>query len=209
MQEFWEKKFREINLIWGLEPSDSALYALDFFRSQGISKILIPGTGYGRNALLFYNNGFQITGIEISGYAIELARNSLKLPFKIHHGSVTGMPYDDETYDGIFCYALLHLLNKRERARFLQNCYSQLRTGGYMIFTVVSKSSAQFGKGKLISKNRYEMDKAINVFFYDVETLKHDFNKFGLAEAFEIDEPVKFMENEPPMKMILVKCKKL
>jgi len=207
MKEYWENKFREINLMWGMEPAESALYALDFFQSQNIRKILIPGIGYGRNASVFYKNGFDITGIEISGYAIEMARQSLGLPFTIHHGSVNDMPFDNETYNGIFCYALLHLLNKQERIQFIRNCFNQLNTGGYLIFSVVSKSSSMYGQGNLLSKNRYEIMKGLNVFYYDLESARSEFLKYGLVETFELDEPIKFMENEPPMKMILIKCK--
>lgn len=208
MQEYWENKFKGINLMWGLEPAESSFYALDFFRSKNIQKILIPGIGYGRNASIFYKNGFHITGIEISEYAIEMAKKSLGLPFKIHLGSVNDMPFDNEIYDGVFCYALLHLLSKRKRIQFIKNCFNQLRIGGYMIFSVVSKSASMYGQGKLLSENRYEIMKGLNVYFYDLESARNEFLKVGLVETFEMDEPIKFKENEPPLKMIMIKCKK-
>jgi len=208
MKEYWENKFKEINLMWGLEPAESSFYTMDFFRSKNIQKVLIPGIGYGRNASIFYKNGFDITGIEISEHAIEMAKELLGLPFKIHCGSVNDMPFDSEIYDGIFCYALLHLLNKRERIRFIKNCFNQLSIGGYMILSVVSKSASMYGQGKFLSKNRYEIMKGVNVFFFDPESVRNEFSKFGLVETVEMDEPIKFKENEPPLKMILIKCKK-
>ncbi|WP_406600937.1 class I SAM-dependent methyltransferase [Mangrovimonas aestuarii] len=33
----------------------------------------------------------------------------------VYCGSVVDMPFDDKPYDGIFCYALIHLLNENER----------------------------------------------------------------------------------------------
>jgi len=94
---------------------------LEIFKSEGIKNILIPGIGYGRNAKVFFDAGMDITGIEISKSAIVLAGQN-GLNFMIHHGSVTAMPFDDKLYDGIFCYALLHLLNKYERRKFLLDC---------------------------------------------------------------------------------------
>jgi SAM-dependent methyltransferase len=125
MDEYWEAKYKEEGASWKFEPADSAFVALELFKSEKIHHVLIPGVGYGRNARLFYENGFELTGIEISQSAIELEQEN-GLDFKIHSGSVVSMPFDKELYDGIFCYALIHLLNKNERRRFLKSCYNQL-----------------------------------------------------------------------------------
>ena len=50
--------------------------------------------------------------------------------------------------------------------------------------------------------------KGLNVFFYDPESVIREFKDHGLIEFFDIDEPVKHMENEPPLKLIFIKCKK-
>lgn len=73
MENFWEKNFKIKQTMWGFEPSESAILVKDFFIEKGIKEILIPGIGYGRNARLFVENGFDVTGIEISKTAIELA----------------------------------------------------------------------------------------------------------------------------------------
>jgi 2-polyprenyl-3-methyl-5-hydroxy-6-metoxy-1,4-benzoquinol methylase len=70
-------------------------------------EILIPGIGHGRNANIFCENGFNVTGIGISKTAIDLAKNKNGLDIKIHNGYVTQMPLDNKIYDGIFCYALI------------------------------------------------------------------------------------------------------
>ncbi|MDV3429151.1 MAG: class I SAM-dependent methyltransferase, partial [Bacillota bacterium] len=114
MTEFWESSFIKNQMMWGFEPSDSAILTKDFFLEKKVNDILIPGIGYGRNAKVFIDNGINVTGIEISKTAIDLARqNGLNIP--IFHGSVTYMPFDNKLYDGIFCYALIHLLNNHER----------------------------------------------------------------------------------------------
>jgi len=208
MTEFWDKKFREVKMQWGMEPSDSAILAKDFFLKQNIKDILIPGVGYGRNANIFLQNGIKVTGIEISEYAINMAHNEYLLDFPIYQGSVNEMPFENKKYDGIFCYALIHLLNKNERKKFIQNCYNQLNSNGYMIFTIVSKKSNLYQTGRYLSTDRFELTKGLKVFFYDLDSAKKEFGIFGLIETFEIDEPIKHMENEPPLKCIIVKCKR-
>lgn len=207
MTEFWESSFIEKQTMWGFEPSDSAILTKDFFLEKKVMDILIPGIGYGRNTKVFIDNGINVTGIEISKTAIDLARQN-GLDISIYHGSVTDMPFDNKLYDGIFCYALIHLLNNRERKKFIKDCYRQLKPQGYMIFTTVSKKAPMFGKGKQLSKDRFETMKGVKIFFYDSESVQREFGKYGLIELSEIDESNKDMVNKPPVKFIIVKCKK-
>jgi len=208
MTEFWDEMFRKIGSAWTFEPTDSAFQTSDLFASEKIKNVLIPGIGFGRNAKPFLEKGMDVTGIEISETAIRLAReNGLNIP--INHGSVSEMPFDNLVYDGIYCYALIHLLNQNERRRFLKNCYNQLRDGGIMVFISVSKSYTKlYENGQPISKDRFRIQNGLNVFFYDPETIVEEFGQFGLIEYRELEEPVKHLENEEPMKFWMVICRK-
>jgi SAM-dependent methyltransferase len=205
--EFWESSFIEKQTMWGDEPTDSAILTKDFFLEKNVKDILIPGIGYGRNAKEFLDSGIKVTGIEISKTAIELARQK-GLDIPIFHGSVTDMPFDNKLYDGIFSFALLHLLNKSEREKFIKDCYDLLKPNGYMIFTTVSKKAPMFGKGKQLDKDYFEIMDGVKMFFYDSNSIKQDFGKYGLVEFSEIDEPNKGAKNKPPINFIFVKCKK-
>lgn len=200
MAEFWEDNFIEKQEMWGLEPSKSAVLTKDFFVENVVTNMLIPGIGYGRNAQVFRENGITVTGIEISKTAIELAKKHYGADLKIYHGSVTDMPFDKVQYDGIFCYALIHLLDSEERKKLIQDCYNQLSENGYMIFTVITKEAHTYGKGKLISKDRYEIFDGVQMFFYDKESVQNEFGKFGLFEIMELDENFPFF---------MIKCKKM
>jgi ubiquinone/menaquinone biosynthesis C-methylase UbiE len=207
MSEYWESRFKNEGAMWKYEPSDSAILALEIFKSNKINKILIPGFGYGRNARLFCENGLEVTGIEISGSAIALAKES-GLDCKIHHGSVISMPFDNDQYDGIFCYALIHVLNKSERRKFLISCFNQLKKSGIMIFIITSKQTGLYRSGKLLSKDRYMISRGLKVFFYDEFSAMKEFSDFGVIECKDIEEPIKFMKGEEPVKLKFVICKK-
>jgi SAM-dependent methyltransferase len=207
MNEYWESRFMNEGAMWRYEPADSAIYALSLFKIENIREILIPGFGYGRNGKLFIDNGFKVTGIEISQSAIDLARQS-GLECTVHHGSVTLMPFDYKQYEGIFCFALIHLLNQRERHNFLKSCNSQLKPGGIMIFTAASKNTGLYGHGKYISKDRYEIAKGLKAYFYDNDAILKEFSDFGMVKCIDFEEPVKFMKGEEPVKLKLVICRK-
>ncbi|MDR1153572.1 MAG: class I SAM-dependent methyltransferase [Bacteroidales bacterium] len=208
MEKFWESNFIEKQTMWGFEPSDSAILAKNIFMKEKIKDVLIPGVGYGRNVRIFLDHGITVTGIEISKTAIDLARTLNKLDIPVFHGSVTDMPFDNRLYEGIFCYALIHLLNLRERRKFIKDCYHQLKPAGYMIFSTISKNDSLYGKGKQLSKDRFDMPHGVKLFFYDPDSVRREFGNYGLAGFSEIDEPVKFKENHPPMKFTIVICKK-
>lgn len=207
MTEFWESSFLQNQMMWGEKPSDSAILTKDFFFEKNIKDILIPGIGYGRNAKVFIDNGINVTGIEISKTAIELARQN-GLNISIFNGSVSDMPFDKKLYDGIFSYALIHLLNNNERHKFIKDCYNQLKPNGYMIFTTISKKAPMFGNGKQLGKDYFEIMEGVKMFFYDCDSIKQEFGKYGLIEFVEIDEPHKNKENTPPFKFIMIKCQK-
>ncbi|WP_116772546.1 class I SAM-dependent methyltransferase [Maribacter litoralis] len=199
MAEFWENAFNNRQEMWGMTPTKSAQLATEIFKKNGIKNILIPGIGYGRNAKPFLDNGIHVSGIEISKTAIELAHKHYGERLDIFNGSVTQMPFNDKKYEGIFCHALIHLLDYQERKKLIKDCYDQLIENGYMIFTAVTKQAPEYGKGELLGKDRYEVHKGAAIFYYDKESVKKEFEAYGPLEVIEVTE------NQP---MYLIKCKK-
>lgn len=197
--EFWEASFTEKREMWGFQPADSAVLTKDFFVQESVKNVLVPGIGYGRNAQVFKDSGMSVTGIEISKTAIEMARKHYGTAITIHHGSVTAMPFDNYQYDGIFCYALLHLLDRTERKKLIQDCYRQLSENGYMVFTAITKEASTYGKGRFVSTDRYEVFEGVKMFFYDRESINAEFSEVGLFDIMEINENYPFY---------LIKCKK-
>jgi cyclopropane fatty-acyl-phospholipid synthase-like methyltransferase len=208
MTEFWEASFRDKQEMWGWEPADSAVLTLELFKKHGLNKILIPGFGYGRNAKIFTDNGFDVTGIEISEHAIDLAKKQFSNSIKIYYGSVNSMPFDRDLYDGIFCYALLHLLSAKERFKFIDDCYNQLKPEGYMVFVSISKLDVRYGKGKEISKDTFETWPGLNLFFYDLNSIESEFKNHGLLDAKVINEPIKNIGDKPKQRFWYIICQK-
>lgn len=199
MTEFWEEAFKDKQEMWGLEPAKSAVLTKDFFVEQNVKNVLIPGIGYGRNAQVFIDNEMSVSGVEISQTAIDLAQKHFGSDLKIYCGSVTEMPFDDNLYDGIFCYGLIYLLDEDERAKFIWDCFNQLTENGIMVFTAITKNAQTYGRGTQISKDRFEMFGGVKIFFYDRETIEEEFGSAGLFEVTEVTENYPFY---------LIKCRK-
>jgi SAM-dependent methyltransferase len=207
MIEFWETFFKNEGASWGIEPANSALQTADIFRNEGFSNVLIPGIGYGRNAKPFLELGIKVTGIEISSTAIAIL-NELYPTVNAYLGSVLNLPFDNEIYDGIYCYALIHLFNHHERRKIISQCFQQLNKNGLMIFCAISDNSDLMKSGKKVGENRYLLPNGLKVFFYNDSFIEKEFSKYGLIDYQNIDEPIKFKSGFPPMKFKMITCKK-
>ena len=188
MNEFWEDAFQEKKRMWGDEPTTVAIETAETFQRIGFRKILLPGFGYGRNARPFYEKGLEVTGIEISRTAIQLAQELLGSEIHIFHGSVDDMPFDQDVYDGVFCHALIHLLDADQREKLIRDCYCQLRDGGMMVFTSITKDASTYGVGEKLGTDCYRTKDGVDLYFYDEDSIQEEFGQFGLVEATKIDE---------------------
>ncbi|WP_160680504.1 class I SAM-dependent methyltransferase [Clostridium sp. C8-1-8] len=207
MSEFWEKSFAEKQAMWGVEPSSIAFVVADYFAENNLKDILIPGIGYGRNVNPFTDNNMEVTGIEISQTAINIARQN-EIKNKIYHGSVSDMPFENKLYDGIASFALIHLLNQSERKKFISDCYNHLKPGGYMIFTAVSEKAPMYGNGTKLGENYYETSYGVKLFFYDSRSIEKEFGDYGLVDFAEIDDIYKDNPDKPPVNFLMIKCRK-
>ncbi|MHA1885821.1 MAG: class I SAM-dependent methyltransferase, partial [Promethearchaeota archaeon] len=100
---YWDNRYAKEGKIWGNSPSNSALYALKLFKKYGIYSILIPGAGYGRHTKFFSHHDYEVTGIEISKVAIEIARRFDPKSKFINKSAITIEKIFDE-FDAIFCF---------------------------------------------------------------------------------------------------------
>jgi len=76
--EIWESVYQNNKKMWGPQAAEVTASIMELFKELGLNKILIPGYGYGRNAQVFIQNGFDVTGIEISQTAINIAKEKLE-----------------------------------------------------------------------------------------------------------------------------------
>ena len=206
MSEFWEIAFQAKKMMWGEESTIAAIETSETFKELGFKNILIPGFGYGRNAKPFYTKGFNVTGIEISSTAIKLAHEFLGDEIRIFHGSVDNMPFDQYVYDGIFCHALIHLLDSDQRKKLIRDCYHQLQHNGLMVFTTITKDASTYGVGEKLGTDRYKTQHDVDLYFYDEASIKQEFKAFGLIDATKINEGG---NGRPSTKFWKIVCKKV
>jgi len=187
-KEFWGKRFNEEGKVWGELPSKSAYQSLELFRKHGVNSVLVPGSGYGRNTRLFSSSGFDVTGIEISGTACDIAKQ-FDPETEVYEGSVLDMSSVSGTYDAIYCYNVLHLFSENDRKLFIKECLGKLGESGLAFFTVFSEEESSFGKGREVESNTYESRPGRPTHYFTDEDLREHFRDFEIIETGIINEP--------------------
>jgi SAM-dependent methyltransferase len=187
-KEFWEKRFDEEGKVWGELPSKSARHALELFCKYSVKSILVPGSGYGRNTRLFSSSGFDVTGVEISGTACNLAKQ-FDPASKVYQRSVLDMSFVPGTFDAIYCFNVLHLFCENERKLFIKECLGKLGEAGLAFFTVFSEEEPSFGKGGEVESNTYESRPGRPTHYFTDDDLREHFRDFEVIETGIFREP--------------------
>ena len=188
MSDYWEQRYVSAGRIWGNAPSRTVEKAGDLFRREGLQRILIPGSGYGRHASYFASCGHFVTGVEISETAVALARKSNHDICYIH-GSILDIPLQKDLFDGIFCFNTLHLFLAPDRHALIRKCFYALRPGGLAFFAVFSEQDPSYGKGTQIEKNTFEATPGRPAHYFTEADLFTHFEDFQIVETGLTEDP--------------------
>jgi SAM-dependent methyltransferase len=169
-------------------PSRTAQRALELFRSADVSSVLIPGSGYGRHTKFFSACGFDVTGIEVSAIACNLAREFDPIS-RFYNASVLDMSFDTNEYDAVYCLSTLHLFLENDRDIFIQQCEKKLNKGGSMFFAVFSEKDSSFGEGREVERNTFESRPGRPAHYFTEDDLKAHFVKYELVDMGIIEDP--------------------
>ena len=107
--------------------------------------VLDAGCGSGRRvARVLVDNGFQVTGIDISQKMIDLAKHLVpEATFEV--GDMTALEFEVDSFDGIVStYAVFHVPRTKHFSLF-QDFHRLLKKGGALLFSVGSKENGSDG----------------------------------------------------------------
>jgi SAM-dependent methyltransferase len=158
------------------------------FRSANVKSVLILGSGYGRHTKFFSTRGFDVTGIEISSVACNLAREFDPLS-RFYNASVLDMSFDTNRYDAIYCFNVLHLFRENDRYVFIQQCDDRLNKSGLMFFTVFSEEESTFGKGREVERNTFESRPGRPAHYFTEADLKAHLVKYDVVDMGMVEDP--------------------
>lgn len=110
--------------------------AIDRFFTKSGGSVLDVGCGTGRVSHILSDEGFEVTGIDISEPLVNEAR-SLFPDVEFRVANVTDTDFESETFDYVIFsyYGLDYVLPKSNRIEALREIYRLLKPGGFFVFS--------------------------------------------------------------------------
>ena len=190
--KYWNERFAKEGKIWGEAPCMVAKEAARIFKNHCISRILVPGCGYGRNSLFFARKGFQVAGFDISSISIQLAKQeAIKEKINIHYfvANILNSPFNGITFEGIFSFNTLHLFPQNDRMKIRTWLAQSLMPNGILVLTSMSTRDDDFGKGEKVAPNTFEIKKGRPLYYSSEEDMRSLFGmQFQIENLREIQE---------------------
>lgn len=131
--ERWNESYRrEEPPPWDIgrpQPRFAALAETGALRGR----LLDCGCGTGEHALMAAAQGATVVGVDLSSYAIELARRKAEsrgLTARFEAGDALELPAPDEPFDVVIDSGVFHSFDDTDRPRYVASLRRQLRIGG-------------------------------------------------------------------------------
>ena len=187
-EELIDKIYREVPLEkipWVYKEPPALLVELINKGKIRPCRTLELGCGIGNYAIYLATKSFEVTGIDFSPKAIELAKqkaNKMNVNCEFFVADVTGdLSEVKGNFDFIFDWELLHHIFPEKRKFFLKTVYNLLKPGGiYLTVSFDEKDPSFGGVGKyrktpmgtlLYFSSEYELEKLFTSYF-EIEVLK-------------------------------------
>ena len=108
---------------------------LEFIQEVPGKKVLDLGCGPGRDLVHFVEKGFVVTGIDLSNAFVALAKQ--KVPqATVVEGDILDLPFDGDSFDGVWASASLVHFKKEDCFRALQEIYRVLVLSGIAYISI-------------------------------------------------------------------------
>lgn len=170
MQQFWDQRYAENDMVYGLQPNYFLKLFLDLHKP---GSILLPAEGEGRNAVYAAKNGWDVTAFDYSkvarAKALEwAAREHVTIHYQL---SDVGDYSAASQFDAI---GLIYVhLPVELRIKFHHSIIQSLKPGGFLVLEAFAKDQLKFESGG-------PRDPAM---LYDAATLCNDFGSLHILSC--------------------------
>jgi ubiquinone/menaquinone biosynthesis C-methylase UbiE len=139
----WEENYSSRGPLWG-----GAVHSLPVLPPD--ARVLELGCGNGKTLSVMNQRGWNVTGIDISPRAIQLARRVCPAVQEINLAvaDVRQMPFGVGAFDAVFAFHILGHLSAADRAAALKEICRVTRAGGRVFFRDFSTRDFRYGQGR-------------------------------------------------------------
>jgi len=116
------------------------------FIPNNVKKVLDIGCGSGRHSLAMLKEGLEVYAIDSSSTSLSIAKklcDGCNKKIFLKEGSVTAIPYAEDSFDGVLCWGILHYLSPDEVQKALKEIHRILKPRGYFALTLRSSADSE------------------------------------------------------------------
>ncbi|MCA9623304.1 MAG: class I SAM-dependent methyltransferase [Myxococcales bacterium] len=152
------------------------------------AKVFEIGCGTGSLALAMAPHAGEIHAMDVSAEMVRIANDKKAAQrarnVTFHCGTLEEAPFDDGSFDAVWAFSILHLIEDRHAA--LRRCYALLKPGGVLIASNVCLGDSWIPYRPMIAVMRW-LGKAPKVHFYDRCTIVTELEEAGFEGVEEVD----------------------
>lgn len=213
LHEYWNERFLSGGLLWGESPSPIAVEAVERFSRAGVRRVLVPGAGYGRNARLFSESGFEVEAIELSEEAASMGadfapRVGYRVASALDEGTA-GWSVPPNAAEAVFCYDLIHLFLEQDRRRLVENLVRWMAPGGLLMLSAFSTQDETHGVGRLVEPGTFEVKPGKLVHFMQPGDFASLHPLLALIDVAEVEEQVRTDARSETWRLVRAYFKKV
>lgn len=138
----------------GISPPE----LMEFINTHPPGRALDLGCGTGTNSITLAKHGWQVTGVDFVGRAIQAARRKAKqagVMINFHRGDVIHMKGADGPFELVLDIGCLHSLTPQQKAVYIENLRRLLAPGGtFLLYGFI----IEVNDGQITSLNPSDLD---------------------------------------------------
>ncbi|MBV1924391.1 MAG: class I SAM-dependent methyltransferase [Flavobacteriaceae bacterium] len=157
-------------------------------------KILDVGCGKGRNIQWFYDNGFDVYGIDKNEKPINAVKKTFsKLSSNFSVSEVENLPFKDEYFDHIICNAVLHFAKNTDHFLTMFSEMTRVLKAKGTLFIRMTSNIGIEDKIKLISEGVYLLPDTSHRFLLNKQLLEqimktHNLTSLELLKTVNVND---------------------
>lgn len=172
-----------------LEPIDNCIYFAKKWKDLGCVDLLDLGSGLGQNSIYFSKQGFNVSAMDISDYAIEYLKTWAEKEnqhINAEIGDMLSLNYSNQSFDCIFAYHVISHTDSIGIKKVISEIERVLKPNGQVYLSFCSKESTEFieSKSNRLDQNtlicQREIERGIPHFYADLNNIKELLGNFNI-----------------------------
>jgi ubiquinone/menaquinone biosynthesis C-methylase UbiE len=159
------------------------------------NKILDIGCGNGKTSMALMEEGYDVTGIDISEAAVQTCIKLYGNRMTAVCASATSVPLNDGAMDGAVLIHTLEHLDDDELREAMNELYRILKWNAKIFVRVFHKDDMRSDKGERIDENTVVRGNGIRYRYFTEDDLRGAFSDFNEVSIIRVNDRTRFNEN--------------